>query len=297
MRARRLGAADVIQVIEVNGPTHDADWMLPGVSHETLDANAWLCPEYYTPRTNRLVFAFQLWLLRAGANTILIDTGVGNCKHRPQPWQHMINTPAMAWLEAAGVPPSSVTHVVHTHLHGDHVGWNTQLVDGRWEPTFPNAVYHLPEVDWCACKARHDAGETDLYGGSITDSVIPVVEAGLAQFVRDGDEIADCLTVHASPGHTPGHVVYALRDAGEEYHFTGDVLHSPVQVFDPMLNSRWCESPDDARASRHAVLQRAARAGATIFPAHAKSLDGWEVVERDGAFAFATPPAESAYFP
>jgi glyoxylase-like metal-dependent hydrolase (beta-lactamase superfamily II) len=228
-------------------------------------------------------------VLKAAGSTILIDTGVGNCKHRPQPWQNMLNTPALEWLEALGIPPASITHVVHTHLHGDHVGWNTRLVDGRWEPTFPNAVYHLPETDWCACKARYDGGETDLYGGSIADSVIPVVDAGLTRFVRPGDEIADCLTVIPSPGHTPGHVVLALRDAGEDYLFTGDVLHSPIQVLHPELNSRWCESQTDARASRHAILQRAAASGATIFPAHAKSLAGWSVSARDdGSFALGT---------
>jgi len=289
MRARRLGGADLFQIIEAHGPTHDADWMMPGISHPALAENEpWLCPDYYMPLTNRLVFTFQIWVLKAGPNTILIDTGVGNCKHRPQPWQHMLNTPALEWLEAIGLPPASVTHVVHTHLHGDHVGWNTRLVNGHWEPTFPNATYHLPEVDWCACKTRYDAGETDLYGGSMRDSVIPVVDAGLTTFVRDGDEIADCLTVHASPGHTPGHVVLALRDAGAEYLFTGDVLHSPMQVLDPTLNSRWCEDQSAARSSRHAVLHHAAERGATIFPAHAMSLDGWSVTEHDGHYRLNT---------
>ena len=286
MSARRLGAAELIQILEIYGPTHDADWMLPGISHAALDDNiAWLCPDYYMPRTNRLVFSFQIWILKAGANTIVIDTGVGNCKHRPTPWHNMINTPAIEWFEAIGLPPASITHVVHTHLHGDHVGWNTRLVDGRWVPTFPNAQYCMPAIDWCACKSRYDAGEHDLYGGSMADSVIPIVEAGLARFIHPGEEIADCLTVLPAPGHTPGHVLFSFRDEGQDYIFTGDVLHSPMQILYPDLNSRWCEYPDDARASRWRLLHGAARDAATIFPAHAKSLDGWRVSEHSGGFA------------
>jgi len=285
MNVRRLGGAELIQILEVHGPTHDADWMLPGVSHAALDGNIdWLTPEYYMPITNRLVFSFQLWILKAGANTIVIDTGIGNCKHRPTPWQNMMNTPALEWFYAVGLPPESITHVVHTHLHGDHVGWNTRLVDGRWEPTFPNAQHCMPAIDWCACKSRYDAGEHDLYGGSVADSVIPIVEAGLARFIHPGEEIADCLTVLPAPGHTPGHVLFSFHDAGEDAVFTGDVLHSPVQILDPALNSRWCEFPDDARASRRRLLHDAARDGVTIFPAHARTLDGWRVSNESGGF-------------
>jgi glyoxylase-like metal-dependent hydrolase (beta-lactamase superfamily II) len=260
--------------------------MLPGISHESLEHHHdWLTPAYYMPITNRLVFSFQLFILRAGANTIVIDTGIGNCKHRPTPWHDMINTPAIEWFEAIGIPPASVTHVVHTHLHGDHVGWNTRLVDGRWEPTFPNAEHCMPAIDWNACRSRYDAGERDLYGGAIADSVIPIVDAGLARFIRPGEEIADCLTVRAAPGHTPGHVLFSFRDGGQNAIFTGDVLHSPLQIFQPEINSRWCEYPDDARASRRRLLHDAARDAMTIFPAHAKSLDGWHVAERAGEFA------------
>jgi glyoxylase-like metal-dependent hydrolase (beta-lactamase superfamily II) len=286
MDSRRLGAAELIRILEFHGPTHDADWMLPGVSHDALHANTdWLCPDYFMPLTNRLVFSFQIWMLRAGANIILIDTGVGNCKHRPAPSQHMINTPVIDWFEAIGVPPDRVTHVVQTHLHGDHVGWNTLWDGERWIPTFPNATYYLPKLDWTACNARYLSGDIDLYGGAVADSVVPVVEAGLAHFVDAGDEIAGCLTALPAPGHTPGHLLYSLRDGSEDFIFSGDVIHSPLQILDPMINSRWCEDRDQARATRVALLRRAAGRHATIIPAHAKSLRGWRVSERDGLFS------------
>jgi glyoxylase-like metal-dependent hydrolase (beta-lactamase superfamily II) len=291
IETRRAGAAELTQLVEIYGPTHDADWMLPGVPHADLaPSGSSFFPAYYAAATNRLIFAFKLFLLKTGNDLILIDTGIGNFKPRPNPSQHMINTPVLDWLETIGTVPERVTHVVHTHLHGDHVGWNTRLVDGRWEPTFPNATYALPSDDWHAYKARFDAGERDIFGGSLGDSVVPIVEAGLARFIAPGDCIADCLTALASPGHTPGHVHYALRDAGEEFLFVGDVIHSPVQVGHPELNCRWCEAPDRARQSRWEILAHAAAHDATVFPAHALSLDGWRIRESGAGFSVQLSP-------
>jgi glyoxylase-like metal-dependent hydrolase (beta-lactamase superfamily II) len=290
MNARKLGTFELFQVIEFSGPTHDADWMLPGIARAAWDANAeWLSPGFWMPRTSRLVFTMQLWVLKASDRVILIDTGVGNGKRRPAPNQNMINTPVIEWMEAIGAPPDRVTHVVHTHLHGDHVGWNTHDVDGRWEPTFPNAIYYLPRREWAHYKARYDSGERDLLGGSFADSIAPVAQAGLTRAFDDGDEIAECLLARAAPGHSPGQVTLTLRDGGSEYVFAGDVLHSPIQVLFPEANSRWCEFPELARSTRRALLHYAAETGATVFPAHAKGVHGWQIVAQDQGFAVRIP--------
>jgi glyoxylase-like metal-dependent hydrolase (beta-lactamase superfamily II) len=286
MSSRSLGSIELFQIIELLGPTHDAEWMFPGIPRDVLDANAsWLSPDYWMPLTNRLVFSFQLWVLKTRDRIILVDTGIGNHKDRPAPTQHMINTPTLDWLAAIGAPPEAVTHVVQTHLHGDHVGWNTRFVDGRWVPTFPNATYLMPRLDWHAFKARYDAGERGRFGGPIGDSVLPIVEAGLAQFVDPEDEVAGCLLALAAPGHTPGQLAYALRQAGEEYIFSGDVIHSPIQIPFPEITCRWCEEPEQARRTRIALLERAAANRATILPAHAKSMRGWRVTRQGGGFA------------
>jgi glyoxylase-like metal-dependent hydrolase (beta-lactamase superfamily II) len=298
MNSRRIGDIELIQIIEFSGPTHDADWMLPGLPHAALRANAsWLNPGFWIPSTNRLVFTMQLWLLKASDRIIVIDTGVGNAKMRPSPYQSMINTPVLDWLAAVGAPPDKVTHVVHTHLHGDHVGWDTRQEDGRWTPTFPNATYCIPKDDWGAYRPRYDAGDQNLLGGSFADSIMPVAEAGLVRFFGDDDEIAGCLLAHAAPGHSPGQVTLSLRHGDQHCIFSGDVLHSPMQVLFPDVNSRWCELPDVARATRHKLLADAAAANATIFPAHAAGLHGWKVSRRGEGYSVTVADAAPSLVP
>src|SRR6185437_15268044 len=248
------GDAELVEIVEFHAPTHDAQWMLPGAPLHTFNANvSWLKDRFWTPRTNRLVFTYQLWLLKMRDAVVLIDTGCGNHKDRISPYQHHINTPVVDWLEAVGAPPEKVTHVLHTHLHSDHVGWNTRLVDERWLPTFPNATYYMPKLDYDLFRSRSAKSMgPEVYEGVMADSVVPVMEAGLARFIESGDEVAG-LTASATPGHTPGHLTYTLRHRGNEIIFAGDVLHSPVQVICPHVNSRWCENPELARSSRLAL--------------------------------------------
>ncbi|MES2511100.1 MAG: MBL fold metallo-hydrolase [Pseudomonadota bacterium] len=277
---------ELYQVIEFHGPTHDAQWMLPGLTPQALVQNLdWMSPDYYMPITNRLVFTFQLWVLKMRDGFVIVDTGVGNSKTRLAPSQHMLNTPVIDWLKAIGADPEGVKHVICTHLHGDHVGWNTQLVDGRWEPTFPNATYHLPRIDWEVYSERQKAGTLQkVFEQPLQDSVMPIVDAGLARFMDDGDEAAG-LVAHAAPGHTPGNMVYSLKTGSDEYIFTGDVIHSPIQILHPEINSRWCELQDLARSSRLDILKRAAANKATILPAHAKLMDGWKVAQHGAQFS------------
>ena len=285
MNARRLGSrADLVQIIEFHGPTHDAQWMLPDAAPHMLAANAsWLADQYWMPRTNRLVFTYQLWIVKLGEAIVLVDTGCGNHKDRLSPYQNRINTPVIDWLEAIGASPEKVTHVLHTHIHADHVGWNTRLLDGRWVPTFPNATYYMPRLDWDLFRDRRArAMGPEMYAGVLADSVVPVYDAGLTRFVAAGDEVAGLVAIPA-PGHTPGQLAYVLRLGGDEIIFSGDVFHSPLQVLFPQVNSRWCEDQEQARLTRHAILTRAATSGAAIIAAHAKDIHGWRVGRtRDG---------------
>jgi glyoxylase-like metal-dependent hydrolase (beta-lactamase superfamily II) len=276
---------ELYQIIEFHGPTHDAQWMLPGLSAEALQENLrWLSPDYFMPLTNRLVFTFQLWLLKMPDGFVIVDTGVGNFKSRIAPSQNMLNNPVLDWLKAIGADPENVKHVVCTHLHGDHVGWNTQWVGGQWVPTFPHATYYLPRVDWDTYSERSKAGTLpQVFEQPFIDSVVPIMAAGKVRFVDDGDQVAG-LTAIAAPGHTPGTMVYSLQTGGQEYLFTGDVIHSPIQILYPHINSRWCELQDIARNSRMTLLQRVAERGANILPAHAKLMRGWHVKQQGNQF-------------
>jgi glyoxylase-like metal-dependent hydrolase (beta-lactamase superfamily II) len=286
LSSRRIGAAELFQITEFTGPTHDAQWMLPQLSRETLDAHAaWLSPAFWLPHTNRLIFTMQLFVLKMSDRIIVIDTGVGNHKTRCADSQNMLNTPMSDWLKGIGAEPDKVTHVVQTHLHGDHVGWNTQNVDDRWEPFFPNATYYLPAIDFAVFQSRYEDGERDLYGGPFADSVLPVTELASTRFVQDGDEIADCLVAQAAPGHTEGQLIYSLHISDKpECIFTADVFHSPMQVLFPEVNSRWCELPEVARKTRQALLHHAAKISAVLFPAHAVGLGGWQITGQGDRF-------------
>lgn len=286
MRSLALGPDVTIhQIVEFDGPTHDAQWMLPGAAPELLEANReWLKDEFWMPKTNRLVFSYQLWVVCMSDAVVLIDTGCGNHKVRASPFQHMINAPTLEWLEAIGAGPDEVTHVLHTHLHADHVGWNTRLLDGRWEPTFPNATYYMPRHDYDLFTQHLATKMTpEFYDEVVADSIVPVVNAGLTRFIAPGDEVAG-FRAEAAPGHTPGQMIYSFRYGGETIVFTGDVFHSPVQVIEPSINSRWCEDPDLARKTRHKLLQWAATSDARLLPAHIQGLDGWRIGRRDDAF-------------
>jgi glyoxylase-like metal-dependent hydrolase (beta-lactamase superfamily II) len=273
IQSRMIGDAKVTRVLEYSGPTHPPEFLFPEVPKAERDAQlaahaAWMAPDHYVPHMDRLIVTIQLWLVQAGGNTILIDTGVGNHKQRAAPRMNMLNTLVVPWLEAAGAAPEKVTHVVHTHLHTDHVGGNTVQQDGRWVPAFPNARYLMPKIEFDYWKAEYDRGDKMVQAGSFADSVLPIVEAGLVDFYEGDAELAGCLAPEAVPGHAPGLTAMRLRSNGEEGYFSTDTMHSPIQVANPHWNDRYILWPDQARESRHKVLSRAAEREALIMPYH-----------------------------
>jgi glyoxylase-like metal-dependent hydrolase (beta-lactamase superfamily II) len=292
MFTRRIGKAQVTNVIEYSGPTHDPAVVFPDLSAADLTRIApGLAPHHYVPAMNRFIVTIQLWIIRFGANVVVIDTGVGNFKTRPAARMNMLNTLVMPWLEAAGAGPDQVTHVVNTHLHSDHVGWNTRLADGRWLPTFPKARYLMPRADFDLFEGQYRGGNALASGGSFADSVLPVVAAGLVDFVEAGQTIAECLEIEPLPGHTPGQYGLRLRSEGQEGMFCADVMHSPMQIALPDLNTAFCMQPDAARATRRAFLQRMVARGALIMPCHfGAPYCGYVKQRADGSFGLLPEP-------
>ncbi|RAH97758.1 MBL fold metallo-hydrolase [Acuticoccus sediminis] len=241
-----------------------------------------LAPDHVDFEAEAILLGVQSWLVRSAGLTVLVDTCVGEHKARPAraDWHQRSATQYLANLAAAGVAPEEVDVVLCTHLHADHVGWNTRLVDGRWVPTFPNARYLIGRTElahWAAVNGSNPAG-------AYADSVLPVVEAGLVDAVEDGYEIASGLTLMPHPGHTPGQV--GLRFAGPHGPtvICGDAIHSPLQVYRPEWSSGFCVDPGLAIASRVALLEDAADRGTCLLPAHLRRWTGMRIRAEGDAF-------------
>jgi glyoxylase-like metal-dependent hydrolase (beta-lactamase superfamily II) len=232
-----------------------------------------------------LKLSIHSWLLTVGGKRILIDACVGNHKPRaPRKMWDMLDTPWLARLAAAGARPEQVDMVMCTHLHVDHVGWNTRLDNGRWVPTFPNAKYVFITQDYeHYLSLDNDPATGPVNGGSFRDSVLPVVEAGLAQMVSGAAAFDEGLSVEPAPGHTPGTIAIKFESKGERALFCGDILHHALQVYHPEWNSFACADAANARSSRRKVLEHCA-GGAMLLPAHFGAPFACRVEAKGGGF-------------
>lgn len=281
METVRLGEVTISRVVEIGRSSFPTTSMLPESTPEAIAAHlAWLRPQFYDETVGDLAARIQSYVVRTPAHTVLIDTCVGNDKARPgSPAWHLRQGAFLDDLAAIGVTPESVDLVVCTHLHVDHVGWNTRLVDGRWVPTFPRATYVIAGEEWDFWRHESEAGREEY--GCIADSVVPVVEAGRVKLVDPSHAIDPWLRYEPSPGHTPGHVCVRLTTPGGQAIFAGDIMHRTVQVAEPSWNSRFCHDPARARATREAFIERHADSGVLVLPAHFP-LPGVIVRERGG---------------
>jgi glyoxylase-like metal-dependent hydrolase (beta-lactamase superfamily II) len=265
-----IGGVRATRIEESYEPNFDAAMFFADWRPEILAEYPWIAPDHYNPASAMLKLSVHSWLLEAGSKKILIDTCVGNHKQRPhRPKWHLMEKPYLARLAAAGVRPEEIDLVMCSHLHVDHVGWNTRLENGRWVPTFPNAKYVFSREDYDHFTAiDRDLVKGPAGGGSFRDSVLPVVEAGLAQMVSGGGALDEYLSYEPTPGHTPGSITIKLADRGQQAAFCGDVLHHALQVHHPDWNSFACGDPVNARLSRRKVLEHCAGTGARLMPAH-----------------------------
>lgn len=290
--SRNVGKAKIYNVIEYSGPTHAADFVFPELDVKEIKPHlSWLAPHHYNIRLERFIVAMQLWVMHIDDKVIVIDLGVGNHKKRASERMNMLNTLTPLWMAAAGADPKSVTHVVVTHFHPDHVGWGTRMEDGRWVPTFPNARHLMPKIDFELAHAAYLKGDKGVISGSFEDSVLPLYEAGLIDFISDGDLVAGCLEAEGMPGHTAGSIHFRFRSEGQEAIFAGDVMHSPLQIAMPHINTWIDADAEQARASRALFLKRAAERNALIMPVHF----GWPhcgYVKGDSKNGYRFEPAE-----
>ena len=251
MNQWQIGDVKITRVVEIES-LGGSRFILPDATRDACLPYGWMQPHFMDEQGNLLMSVHAL-VVDTGEHRILVDTCIGNDKERNVPnWSHL-QTHFLQDLEAAGYAPDTIDTVLCTHLHVDHVGWNTMLVDGQWVPTFPNARYLFTRTEWEHWDANDDE---KVYGPVLADSVRPVVEAGLVDLVDMDHRVCPEVCLEPTPGHTPGHVSVHIRSGGAEALITGDCIHHPVQMTRP----DWCSSADVDQAqglqTRETLLQR-----------------------------------------
>lgn len=276
MLTQTLGEVRIDRVLESEGSYGPMAFLLPGFRRDTLTelgADAWLRPDFLTAE-DHAVMSFHSFVVRTPKLTILVDTCVGNDKDRPERpnWHRRRSPDYLERLGALGLSPSDIDVVMCTHLHADHVGWNTVLRDGRWVPTFPRARYLFSSTELAHWERLHSEalsnGGAVPNHGSYADSVLPVVEAGQAELIGPGHDIGPGLRIDSLPGHTPGNSVLKVNGGAKRAIFTGDVLHTPVQIAVPNWSSRFCDDPTLSAVSRSRLLEEVCDSGALVMAAH-----------------------------
>ena len=272
MATWQLGGVSVTRIEEQLGIANQPpEKYFPGFERDVLERHLhWLVPDHYSIERDRVISSVHSWLIRTEAHTILLDCCAGNHKDRPwTPRFNQLNTPFLERLRAAGAAPEDIDMVLCTHLHADHVGWNTVQRDGRWVPTFPNATYLFSRTEaqyWDA--SANPAMAADPRRMAYVDSVLPVIEAGQSLLVEGNHAIDDCLHIEPAPGHTPGHVIVKFEQGCDRALFCGDAIHHALQVYAPHWNHVADEDPALAQVTRRRILDYCAESGSLLFPTH-----------------------------
>lgn len=274
MRRWKVGDVTITQVVELETATIGR-MVLPQATPEAVRGIPWLSPHFIDDQ-GRLLFSVHALVVDSQDRRIVVDTCLGNDKERGLPEWSKLSGPFLQDLVEAGAPRESVDLVVCTHLHLDHVGWNTMLVDGRWVPTFPNARYLLARTEW-----EYWKDEPEEFGPVISDSVRPIVDRGLADLVETDHKLTDEVWLEPTPGHTPGHVSVRIRSAGEDAVITGDMIHHPCQIANPDWSSAVDYDPEQSRETRREFLRRYAGQPVLVIGTHFVAPTAGRIV-RDG---------------
>ena len=272
MAMKKIGDITIDVAVEMSiDDGFPANVLVPGFDMAVLEANRERCvPFCYNEATGGLKLSIHTWVVKHAGKTILIDTCNGNDKDRPGfELAHQLHLPYLEKLAAVGVKPEDVDMVMCTHLHVDHCGWNTCLKDGKWVPTFPNARYIFSKAEyeqWNPASSHYTPA--DINQGVFEDSVLPVIQAGLADIIEGDMQLNEHMRIELAPGHTNGSIVLKMQSNGEHALFVGDVMHSPMQVLRPEWSSGFCLDPVLSAKTRRKLVEFAADHNALLMPAH-----------------------------
>jgi len=282
----RIGLGDIAihRVIEQEGPFFDALTFFPKLTKDLLEENRpWLQPRFLTA-DNQLMLCIQSYLVQTPHHNILIDTCVGNHKPRPtRPFWHMMQSDRYEKnLAATGLSVDDIDFVMCTHLHTDHVGWNTRLDNGRWVPTFPKARYIFAERELGFWEKRQKDEPTACPW--VADSVLPIVAANRADIVKSAHALNELVTLIPTPGHTIDHYSVHVGKPGGDAVITGDMIHSPLQARYPELGMMVDYDSGQAGRSRRELFGRFCDTSTLVCTAHFPSPSTGRVVRWRDAF-------------
>ena len=280
MNRWKIGDVTLTRVVEIE-LTAGVTWLLPDATPENLLREEWLQP-HFCDANGVATMSIHALILESQGQRILVDTCVGNDKQRKIPGWSDRHGPFLEDLAEAGYPADSIDAVLCTHLHVDHVGWNTRLVDGKWVPTFDTARYLFNEKEFAFWNAEND----QTYGDVMGDSVRPVVEAGRVDMVDGEHVLTDEVKLEPTPGHTPGHVSVRISSRGEEAVITGDLMHHPVQCAHPEWGSVADVDPAKAVSTRRSFLERCSDDPVLVFGTHFATPSAGRVVRHGEAHRF-----------
>jgi glyoxylase-like metal-dependent hydrolase (beta-lactamase superfamily II) len=241
----------------------------------------WLTP-HWRDAEGQLGFSVHAFLIDDGERRMVVDTCIGNDKVRTSPFWNGRSGPFLARMAELGFAPESIGCVICTHLHMDHIGWNTHLIDGEWRPTFPNARYQITRLEWEYQSSQPlDPGEDPL-----GDSVRPIFVAGLVDLVDTAAKLSASISLEPTLGHTPGHISVRIRSRGEEAVITGDLIHHPAQIASPALATPLDWDAELARQTRHAFVRAHANRPVLVLGTHFSTPAGGRIVGSESGYRF-----------
>jgi len=273
----RIGEVTVSKIVELE-VTGGSRFILPQATPEAVLPIEWLRPDF-ADEHGRLKMSIHALVIETPSRRIIVDTCLGNDKeNRHIPSWNKLQTSFLADLATAGYPRETIDTVICTHLHVDHVGWNTMLVEGLWIPTFPNARYLMGRVEFAHWTAQH---EREDMAAVLADSVKPVWDAGLVDLVETDQRVCDEVSLIPTLGHTPGHVSVQIVSRGKQALITGDFMHHPCQIARPDWSSTADSDPGEAQSTRAHMLTRLSDASILVIGTHFAGRTAGHVV-RDG---------------
>ena len=283
MQKWRIGKVTVTKIVELE-VTGGSRFILPQATYDDILPIGWLQPHFADER-GRLKMSIHALVVETPERRILVDTCLGNDKEgRRIPTWNNLQGPFLSDLAAAGYSRESIDTVLCTHLHVDHVGWNTMLVDGKWVPTFPQARYLMGRVEYAHWQEQD---ERDDMAAIFADSVKPVDDAGLVDLVETDHRVSDEISLVPTTGHTPGHVSVLIRSQGEEALITGDFMHHPCQIAHPEWSSTADSDPDAAHETRRRMLKELSERPVLVIGTHFAGATAGRIVRDRDAYRLA----------